>query len=108
MITKENNKQVVFYSAKKDAFLGKYKDRGSLAFEAGFSEDLKNALYMLIESYEDQKDELDKLAEAFGYEVLNVEAEYNVTKLDGSDFERTEREGLKEDDIKALLEILAK
>lgn len=38
---KENNKQVVFYSAKKDAFLGKYKDRGSLAFEAGFSEDLK-------------------------------------------------------------------
>lgn len=24
---KENNKQVVFYSAEKDGFLGKYKDR---------------------------------------------------------------------------------
>lgn len=108
MIMKENNKQVVFYSAKKDAFLGKYKDRGSLAFEAGFSEDLKNALSMPLESYEEQKTELDKLAEAFGCEVLIVEAEYNVTKLDGSDFERTEREGLKEDDIKALLEIFAK
>lgn len=43
-----------------------------------------------------------------GCEVLIVEAEYNVTKLDGSDFERTEREGLKKDNIKALLEILAK
>ena len=52
---KENNKQVVFYSAKKDAFLGKYKDRGSLAFEAGFSEDLKNALSMPLEPYEEQK-----------------------------------------------------
>ena len=70
---KENNKQVVFYSAEKDGFLGKYKDRGSLAFEAGFSEDLENALSMPLESYEDQKDELDKLAELFGCEVLNVE-----------------------------------
>lgn len=52
---KENNKQVVFYSAEKDAFLGKYKDRGNLAFEAGFSEDLKNALSMPLESYEEQK-----------------------------------------------------
>lgn len=100
---KENNKQVVFYSAKKDAFLGKYKDRGSLAFEAGFSEDLKNALSMPLEPYEEQKNELDKLAEAFGCEVLNVEVEYNVTKLDGSDFERTERKGVTEDDIGELL-----
>ena len=102
---KENNKQVVFYSAEKDGFLGKYKDRGSLAFEAGFSEDLEN---MPLESYEDQKDELDKLAELFDCEVLIVEAEYNVTKLDGSDFERTEREESMKDGIEALLELLAK
>lgn len=49
---KENNKLVVFYSAKKDAFLRKYKDRGSLAFEAIFSEDLNNALSMPLEPYE--------------------------------------------------------
>lgn len=103
---KENNKQVVFYSAKKDAFLGKYKDRGSLAFEAGFSKHLRKALYMPIESYEDQKDELDKLAEAFGCEVLIVEVEYNVTKLDGSYFERTEREESLDDGIKTLMELL--
>lgn len=100
---KENNKQVVFYSAKKDAFLGKYKDRGSLAFEAGFSEDLKNALSMPLEPYEEQKNELDKLAEAFGCEVLIVEVEYNVTKLDGSDFERTERKEVTRDEIKEFL-----
>lgn len=105
---KENNKQVVFYSAENDGFLEKYKDRGTLAFEAGFSEDLKNALSMPLESYEEQKDELDKLAEAFGCEVLIVEAEYNVTKLDGSDFERTEREPTFEDGFKALMELFAK
>lgn len=99
---KENNKQVVFYSAEKDVFLEKYKDRGNLAFEARFSEDLKNALPMPLESYEDQKDELDKLAEAFDCEVLIVEAEYNVTKLDGSDFEHTERKEVTRNEIKAF------
>lgn len=105
---KENNKQVVFYNAEKNAFLGKYKDRGSLAFEAVFITELRSALFLSFDSYEKQKTELDKLAEAFGCEVLNVELEYNVTKLDGSDFERTEREEPMKDDIKALLELLAK
>lgn len=105
---KQTEKQVVFYSAKKDGFLGKYKDRGSLAFEAGFTTELRSALFLPLNSYEEQKDELDKLAEAFGCEVLIVEVEYNVTKLDGSDFERTEREESMEDGIKALLELLAK
>lgn len=105
---KENNKQVVFYNAKKNAFLGKYKDRGNLAFEAGFIAELRSALFLPFDSYEGQKTELDKLAEAFGCEVLNVEVEYNVTKLDGSDFERTEREKSMKDDIKVLLELLAK
>lgn len=103
---KENNKNIVLYSAEKDGFLMSYKDKGNLAFEAGFSEDLENALSMPLESYEDQKDELDKLAELFGCEVLNVEVEYNVTKLDGSDFERTEREESMRDRISELMELL--
>lgn len=40
--------------------------------------------------------------------MIIVEAEYNVSKLDGSDFERTERKEVTRDDIKALLEIFAK
>ena len=103
---KENNKQVVFYNAEKDGFLKSYKDRETLVFEAEFSEDLKNALSMPLESYEDQKDELDKLADAFGCEVLNVEVEYNITKLDGSDFERTERNEVARDKIEAFLKAL--
>lgn len=71
-----------------------------------FSEDLEDALYVPIESYEKQKDEFDKLADAFGCEVLNVEVEYNVTKLDGSDFERTERNEVTRDEIKAFLKTL--
>lgn len=105
---KQTETQVVFYNAEKDEFLKEYKDRGTLAFEAGLATNLIDALSVPLEAYEEQKNELDKLAEAFGCEVLIVEAEYNVTKLDGSDFERTEREGLKKDDIKALLEIFAK
>lgn len=105
---KENNKQVVFYNAEKDGFLKSYKDKGTLAFTATFDERLWEVLQLPIEFYENQKDELDKLAEAFGCEVLNVEIEYNVTKLDGSDFERTEREPSSEDSFKALMELFAK
>lgn len=100
---KENNKQVVFYSAEKDGFLESYKDKGSLVFTATFTDRLRDALYLPLEPYEKQKNDLDKLAETFGCEVLNVEVEYNVTKLDGSDFERTERKGVTEDDIGELL-----
>ena len=105
---KENNKQVVFYSAEKDGFLESYKDKGSIVFTAVFTNRLEKALFLPLEPYEEQKNELDNLAEAFGCEVLIVEAEYNVTKLDGSDFERTEREESMKDGIKALLEFLAK
>lgn len=103
---KENNKLVVFYSAKKDGFLESYKDKGSLVFTAVFTGRLEKALFLPLEPYEEQKDELDKLAEVMGCEVLIVEAEYNVTKLDGSDFERTEREESMEDRIGALLNLL--
>lgn len=105
---KENNKQVVFYNAEKGGFLKSYKDKGSLAFEAVFDDRLWKALQLPIEFYEKQKNDTDKLAEAFDCEVLNVEVEYNVTKLDGSDFERTECEPSLEDDFKALMELFAK
>ena len=105
---KQTEKQVVFYSAKKDGFLKSYKDKGSLVFEAVFDNRLWKALQLPIEFYEKQKNELDKLAEAFDCEVLIVEVEYNVTKLDGLEFKRTERKESMKDDIKALLEIFAK
>lgn len=104
---KENNKQVVFYSAEKDGFLESYKDKGSLVFTATFTERLGEALFLPLEPYEKQKDELDKLAEVFGCEVLIVEVEYNVTKLDGSDFERTERKESMRDRIEELMRLLA-
>ena len=103
---KENNKNIVLYSAEKNGFLTSYKDKGNIAFTATFDPRLWKALQLPIEPYEKQKADIDKLAEAFGCEVLIVEAEYNVTKLDGSDFERTEREETIEDRIGALLNLL--
>lgn len=104
---KENNKQVIFYSAEKDGFLKSYKDKENLAFTATFDSRIWKALQLPIEPYEKQKDKLDKLAEVFDCEVLIVEVEYNVTKLDGSDFERTEREESIEDRIGTLMRLLA-
>ena len=103
---KENNKYIVFYSAEKDGLLMSYKDKGNLAFTATFDDRLWKGLQLPFEPYEKQKADIDKLAEAFGCEVLIVEAEYNVTKLDGSDFERTEREETMEDMIGELLNLL--
>lgn len=103
---KENNKNIVLYSAEKNGFLTSYKDKGNIAFTATFDHRLWKALQLPIEPYEKQKAGIDKLAEVFDCEVLIVEAEYNVTKLDGSDFERTEREESMEDRIGALLNLL--
>ena len=105
---KENNKHIVFYNAEKDGFLKNYKDKGTIAFEAVFDDRLWKALQLPIEFYEKQKNNIDKLAEAFDCEVLIAEGEYNVAKLDGSDFERTEREPSLEDGFKTLMELLAK
>lgn len=52
---KENNKQVVFYSAEKDGFLESYKDKGSLVFTAVFTDRLEKALFLPLEPYEKQK-----------------------------------------------------
>ena len=52
---KENNKQVVFYSAEKDGFLESYKDKGSLVFTAVFTNRLGKALFLPLEPYEEQK-----------------------------------------------------
>lgn len=103
---KETDKQIVFYNAEKDGFLMSYKDKGNLAFTATFGDQLWKALQLPIEFYEKQKNNIDKLAEAFDCEVLIVEAEYNAAKLDGSDFERTQRKGSLEDGIKALMELM--
>lgn len=105
---KQTEKQVVFYSAKKDGFLESYKDKGTLVFEAVFDNRLWKALQLPIEFYEKQKNNLDKLAESFDCEVLIVEVEYNLTKLDGSDFERTEREEVERDRFEAFLKSMFK
>ena len=88
-------------------FLKVTRNKGSLSFEAVFDDRLWDALRLPIEFYEKQKNNIDKLAEAFGCEVLNVEVEYNVTKLDGSDFERTDCDEFIKDKLEELMRSLA-
>lgn len=60
-IMKQTEKQVVFYNAEKDGFLGKYKDRGTLAFEVGFTTELRSALFLPLDWYQEQKTSLISL-----------------------------------------------
>ena len=62
---KENNKQVVFYSAEKDGFLESYKDKGSLVFTAVFTDRLEKALSLTLEPYEEQKDDFVRTCQSF-------------------------------------------
>lgn len=67
---KENNKQVVFYSAEKDGFLESYKDKGSLVFAAVFTDRLRDALCLPLESYEKQKTILTSLLKRLAAKCL--------------------------------------
>lgn len=58
---KQTETQVVFYNAEKDEFLKEYKDRGTLAFEAGLTTNLIDALSVPLEAYEEQKTVLTSL-----------------------------------------------
>ena len=68
---KENNKQVVFYNAEKDAFIEEYKDRGTLAFETVLTTELRKALSMPLESYEEQKPSLTNLPKRLAAKCLS-------------------------------------
>lgn len=68
---KENNKQVVFYSTEKDGFLESYKDKGSLVYKAVFTDRLREALYLPIEPYEDQKTILTNLLKRLAAKCLS-------------------------------------
>lgn len=68
---KENNKQVVFYSAEKDGFLESYKDKGSLVFTAVFTDRLGKALFLPLEPYEEQKTSSTSLLKCLAAKCLS-------------------------------------
>lgn len=83
-------KFVVFRNTESGNFLVDYKSRGSLAYEANYSDAIQHASAVTVEAFEDQRDEMEALAKGFGCEVLIVEGTYSFKLLNGEDAKEIE------------------
>lgn len=108
---KHTNKFAVLRNKKSGTFLKEYKSKkGTFAYSADYTNDLKRAAKNELKAIEDQKEEFEKLANALDCEILVVEAEYTLKTLDGNEPEDlTESiEEAKKEIFKNLLEMLVK
>lgn len=84
------NKFVVLRNTETGTFLQEYKSRGTLAYEAEYVNSLTHATKMSFESFEEQKEKVELLAQAFDCEILVVEATYDLKYLNGEDVKEVE------------------
>ena len=87
-------KYVVIRNTESGIFLTDYqsKGNGSFAYEASYIEAIQHAASIDVESFEEQKEEMESLAKALGGEVLVVEATYNLKHLNGEEAKEIEME----------------
>lgn len=90
-MTKVTAKYYVFRDKKEGEYLESYKDRGRLAFQNRYTDKIQNALTMSEEGYEQQKKELKNLAKAFGTEIIEVNATYELTYPNGDELRELEK-----------------
>lgn len=93
-MTKVTAKCYVFRDKEKGEFLESYKDRGSLVFQNSYTDKIQNALTMSEEGYERQKKELKNLAKAFGAEIIEVNATFELTYPNGDEIREIEKDDL--------------
>lgn len=106
-MTKVTTKYYVFRDKEKGEFLAKYQSRGTLAYRAKYTDDIQYALTMSVEGYEEQKKELKNLAKAFGAEIIEVNATYELTYPNGDEVREIKKD--EPDEFKSLLtELFAK
>ena len=102
-MTKVTAKYYVFRDKKVGEFLEKYKDRGRLAFKNDYTDEIQNALTLSEEGYEQQKKEIKSLAKAFGAEIIEVNATFELTYPNGDEIREIEK-----DDSDEFKQFLAK
>lgn len=95
-MTKVTTKYYVFRDKENGSFLESYKDRGRLAFESSHTDEIQAALSMSAEGYEKQKKEMKNLAKAFGDEIIEVNATFELTYPNGDEIREIERNDLDE------------
>lgn len=83
---KKTEKFVVIRSKENGHYLSEYKSNdGAFAYSAVWVGSLQNAAANTVESVEKQNEKIQKLAEAFGGELIEVTATYELKTLDGEE-----------------------
>ena len=82
---KTNQEFIVLRRKETGSFLKLFKDRGTLAYQAEYTDNLPNALFMSLEKYEEDKMQFKSMAKMFGCEVVKVKATYELTYPNGSE-----------------------
>ena len=81
---KKTEKFIVIRSLETGHYLVKYKsNEGAFAYTANWSEDIQYAATSTIEVLDRNGDKMRKTAEAFGGELLVVNATYELETVDG-------------------------
>jgi hypothetical protein len=93
-MTKVTTKYYVFRDKEEGEFLAKYQSKGTLAYHAEYTDEIQNALSMSEEGYEKQKKELKNLAKAFGAEIIEVNATFELTYPNGDEIRGIEKDDL--------------
>ena len=83
---KKTEKFIVIRSKENGHYLSEYKSNdGAFAYTATWSEELQDAATNTLKSVQDQANKLQKVAEAFGGELLVVNATYELETLEGNE-----------------------
>lgn len=90
-MTKVTTKYYVFRDKEQGEFLESYKDRGRLAFQNSYTDEIQCALSMSVEGYEKQKKEMKNLAKAFDAEIIEVNATFELTYPNGDEVREIEK-----------------
>lgn len=92
---KESKKYIVFRDRETGQFLTGYKSKGTLAFDANFTEDIESASITSIEAFENQKKQYKALAKATKCELVVVDAIFKLNYLNGDEVKAVERKEVK-------------
>ena len=92
---KESKKYIVFRDRETGQFLTGYKSKGTLAFDAKFTEDIESAAMTSVEAFEDQKKQYKAIAKAMKCEIVVVDAIFKLNYLNGEEVKAVERKEVK-------------
>ena len=83
---KKTEKFIVIRNKENGHFLQEYENNNrALAYSSKWTDDLRDAANNSVESIEKQGDRMYKVAEAFGGELLVINATYELETLDGEE-----------------------